>query len=89
MRIALFVSTIVAGGLRGLAMLPTLAAGPLARLEVLWRVPIPSTRLQSVTPFMDSAATGSWRGETVASDRHRGNLVVGLARTLFPCVPMG
>ena len=38
---------------------------------------------------MDSAAAGTWRGETDASGLHGGDLAVGLARMLLPSVPMG
>ena len=73
MRIALRVSTTVAGGLRGLACRQILRRRPLTSLEVLWRVQTP----------------GTWRGETDTSGLHGGDLAVGLARMLLQSVPMG
>src|SRR5918994_6249243 len=89
MRIALRVSTTVAGGLRGLACRQILHGRPLTSLEVLWRVQTPGTRLRGVPPLTDGAAAGTWRGETDASGLHGGDLAVGLARLLLQSVPMG
>ena len=63
MRIALRVSTTVAGGLRGLACCQILRRRPLTSLEVLWRVQTPGTRLRGVPPLTDGAAAGPWRGK--------------------------
>ena len=89
LRIVLRVSTSVVGGLWGLAMPPNIALGPLTCLEVWRKVQTPGAWLQSVTPFMDGAAADTWKGETSASGRRRGNLVVGRPRTLFWSLPMG
>ena len=45
--------------------------------------------VSGVWPLTDGAAAGTWRGETDASGLHGGDLVVGLARMLLQCVPMG
>ena len=63
MRIALRVSTTVAGGLRGLACRQILRRRPLTSLEVLWRVQTPGTRLRGVPPLTDGAAANTWRGK--------------------------
>ena len=89
MRIALRVSTTVAGGLRGLACRQIMRRQPLTSLEVLWRVQTPGTRLRGVPPLTDGAAAGTWRGETDASGLHGGDVAVGLARLLLESVPMG
>ena len=89
MRIALRVSTTVAGGLRGLACRQILRRRPLTSLKVLWRVQTPGTRLRGVPPLTDGAAAGTWTGETDASGLHGGDLAVGLARMLLQSVPMG
>ena len=89
MRIALRVSTTVAGGFRGLACRQILRRRPLTSLEVLWRVQTPGTRLRGVPPLTDGGAAGTWRGETDASGLHGGDLAVGLARMLLQSVPMG
>ena len=79
-------STTVAGGLRGLAYCQILRRRPLTSLEVLRRLQTPSTRLRGVPPppLTDSAAAGTWRGETDASGLHGGYLAVGLARDVAP-----
>ena len=89
MRIALRVSTTVAGGLRGLACRQILRRRPLTSLEVLWRVQTLDTRLRGVPPLTNGAATGTRREETDASGLHGGDLAVGLARMLLQSVPMG
>ena len=89
MRIALRVSTTVAGGLRGLACRQILRRKPLTSLEVLWRLQTPGTRVRGVPPSTDGAAAGTWRGEMDASGLHGGDLAVGLARMLLQSVPMG
>ena len=90
MRIALRVSTTVAGGLRGLACRQILRRRPLTSLEVLRRLQTPSTRLRCVPPpLTDSAAAGTWRGETDASGLHGVDVAVGLARMLLQSVPLG
>ena len=89
MRIALRVSTTVAGGLRGLACHQILRRRPLTSLEVLWQVQTPGTRLRGVPSLTDGAAAGTWRGETDVSGLHGGDLAVGLARMFLQSVPMG
>ena len=89
MRIALRVSTTVAGGLRGLACHQILHRRPLTSLEVLWRVQTLGTRLRGVPPLTDGAAAGTWRGKTDASGLHGVDVAMGLARMLLPGVPMG
>ena len=89
MRIALRMSTTVAGGLRGLACRQILRRRPLTSLEVLWRLQVPGPRLRCVPPLTDGAAAGTWRGETDASGLHGGGLAVALARMLLQSVPMG
>ena len=79
----------MAGGLRGLACRQILRRRPLTSLEVLWRLQTPGTRVRSVPPLTDDAATGTSRGETDASGLHGGVLAVGLARMLLQSVPMG
>ena len=81
LQVVLRVSTSVVGGLRGLAMPPNLALGPLTCLEVWWQVQTPGTRLRSVTPFTDGAAAGTWRGEMAALGRRGGDPAVGRAQT--------
>ena len=90
MRIALRVSTTVAGGLRGLACRQILRRRPLTSLEVLWRVQTPGTHVRGVPPpLTDGAPAGTWRAETDAWGLHGGDLAVGLARMLLQSVPMG
>ena len=89
MRIALRVSTTVAGGLRGLACHQILRRRPLTILEVLWRVQTPNTRPRGVPHLTDGTTAGTWKGETDAPGLHGGDLVVVLARMLLQSVPMG
>ena len=89
MRIALRVSTTVAGGLRGLACRQILRRRPLTSLEVLWRLQTPGTRVRGVPPLKNGVVAGTWRGETDVSGLHRGDLAVGLAQMLLQSVPMG
>ena len=90
MRIALRVSTTVAGGLRGLACRQIMRRRPLTSLEVLWRVQTPA-RVSGMCPppLTDGAAAGTCRGETTASDLHGVDLAVGLAQMLLPGVSLG
>ena len=89
MRIALRVSTTVAGGLCGLACRQILRRRPLTSLEVLWLLQMHGPRLRGVPPLTDGTAAGTWRGETDASGLHGGDLAMGLARMLLQSVPMG
>jgi hypothetical protein len=70
-------------------MPPNLAVGPLTRLKVLWHACTLVVGLRGVPPSTDGTATVTWRGETCASGRAGGNLVVGWVQTMFGDVPMG
>ena len=48
-----------------------------------------AARDSGVCPLTDSAAAGTWRGETGASGLHGVDVAMGLARMLLPGVPMG
>ena len=47
-----------------------------------------AARVSGVCPLTDSAAAGTWRGETGASGLHGGDLAVGLSGMLLQSVLM-